>query len=154
MFNTQNKKLKSEVALSAIMFCVATLCGCGGNSNFLSDEGFVPPNAPLLLNDTEGGLVSDVRYIVMNLTPAQAKALLLSFKKQKPSSYLAPPNNPKQMPPAWTPNALWKPQTVKKYWSGSFERGASSYPFQCFYTFDISKPATVVLYFYAVSEYN
>jgi len=157
MFIARNKtsgKLRCGAVLLAAVFCVVALCGCGGSGNFLSREGFVPPNAPVLVNDTPGSLTSDIHYIVMNLTPTQAKSLLLRFKKQKPVSRFPAPVTPKQMPPASTPNALWKPQTVKKYWSGSFLTGKGSYPYHCRYVFDNGKPGVVVLYFYAISFFN
>ena len=158
-FNETSGSWKAAVLVA--VFCIAALCGCGGSGNFLSDEGFISPNAPVLLNESPGSLTSDIHYIVMNLTPAQAESLLLKFKAQKPCSDFPPPVTPKQMPPTFTPNALWKPQILKKYWSGSFEKGTSSYPsnpkqypYHCRYVFDIAKPGTVTLYFHAISFFN
>jgi len=157
MFIARDKtsgKLKWQAAILIAVFCIVALCGCSGSGNFLSREGFIPPNAPVLVNDTPGSLTSDVHYIVMNLTPAQAKSLWLKFKMQKPVSRFSPPVTPKRMSPSVTGNALWKPQTVKKYWSGSFLTGKGSYPYHCRYVFDMAKPGAVVLYFYAISYFN
>ncbi len=160
MLNKQNKKSRHGVELCAIVFCIVALGGCGGgNENFLSQQGFISPPTPVLLYDAPAGLLGEQHYIVMNLTTVRAKVLLKKFRTLKSTS--DPNAAPKQMPVASTPNALWKPQTVKKYWAGGFRTGTSGnpddpkkYPYHCKYVFDVGKPGTVVLYFYAVSAYN
>lgn len=118
--------------------------------NFLSQEGFVSPQAPLLMIDSEMGLREEQDFIVMNLSPAQAATLMAKFKTQ---SRFYSGVTPSSMPPTQTPNALWKPQTVKKYRSGSFERKTGTYDYYCQYVLDVTKPGVNVLYFYANSPF-
>lgn len=147
---------KSSLAWRKVLtfaFCAFVLSGCGSSGNYLSQEGFISPNAPVLMYDAQMGLREEQDFLVMNLTPLQAKALLKKFKAQKQADFQKLTLQQMSMSAPMTPNVLWKPKTVKKYWSGSFGRDTGAYYYDCQYVFDISKPGTIVLYFYAYSPF-
>lgn len=137
----------------AFAFCAFLLSGCGSSGNYLSQEGFISPSAPVLMYDADMGLREEQDFLVMNLTPLQAKALLKKFKAQKSADFQKLTPRQMSMSTPATPNVLWKSKTVKKYWSGSFERDTGPDNYDCQYVFDISKPSTIVLYFYATSPF-
>jgi len=146
----QIKGKKQKLWLLVLSCILLILEGCS-NVNLVTQSGFPLPNSAVVINYDPFQLINDENYIKATLTMAQAETLHKSFLARPISRYLDATFLPKQFPRI-PGNKQWTPQSIKKYWSGSFDIGQGQDAYYCQYIFDIHDTTSVVFYFYGISS--
>jgi hypothetical protein len=151
IMSSSTHETKAGLFVITTMVAISFCTGCSNHDNFLGDMGFTFSKSSLVVDENPFQLREEVRYIKATLTYSQAKTLYKQFKSQRASQAFAPPITPKSI--LRISNTSWNPQSVKKYWSDSFEKSHTE-TYQCKYIFDIQNPGNITLYFYAWCPYD
>lgn len=117
----------------------------------MSQWGFPLNNSSIVIDEAPWNLKGEEKFVKANLTLTQAQTIRKAFTSLPASKVFSPSIAPKDIHPM-SGNPQWTPQTVKKYWSGSFDKRDGSSVFYCQYIFDTKNTNNIVLYFYAITS--